>query len=144
MRCVIQRVKEASVKVEKIQKGAIHTGFVIYVGFHKDDDINAIDFAVEKIIKLRIFDDEFGKMNMAIDAKKSSILLISQFTLYGNTKGTNRPSFSDAMSFEKAEKYYYLLLEKLNHYIHTIPGAFGQHMEIFSVNDGPVTIILEF
>lgn len=144
MRCIIQRVNEASVRVGKQQKGEIQKGYVIYVGFHKEDVVDTLDIAVEKIIKLRLFEDEFGKMNVAIDAKDASILLISQFTLYGNTKGSNRPSFSDAMAFDKAKMYYHLLLEKLNQHIATIPGAFGQHMEIASVNDGPVTMILEF
>lgn len=144
MKCVIQRVKKASVKVNLNLINQIDSGLLIYVGFHKDDGLDKIDQAVEKILKLRIFDDEFGKMNLTIDTKKDSILLISQFTLYGSAKNSNRPSFSEAMAFDQAKEYYQLFLDKLNQQIKTNPGDFGSHMNIASINDGPVTILLDF
>lgn len=144
MKCVIQRVKKASVKVNQNLINQIDSGLLIYVGFHKDDGLDKIDHAVEKILKLRIFDDEFGKMNLPIDTKKDSILLISQFTLYGSAKNSNRPSFSEAMAFDQAKEYYQLFLDKLNQQIKTNPGDFGSHMNIASINDGPVTILLDF
>jgi D-aminoacyl-tRNA deacylase len=144
MKCVIQRVKNASVTVNQIQLNQIDSGLLIYVGFHKDDELDKIDHAVEKILKLRIFDDEFGKMNLPINTKKDSVLLISQFTLYGSAKNSNRPSFSEAMPYVKAKEYYQLFLDKLNQQIKTNPGDFGSHMNIASINDGPVTILLDF
>lgn len=143
MKCVVQRVLDASVTVNQKQLSHIAKGYLIYVGFHKDDSLDKIDQTVEKILKLRIFEDEFGKMNVAIDKKNASILLISQFTLYGSTHHSNRPSFTEAMPYEKAETYYQYMLEKLNQHIKTLPGDFGSHMRITSINDGPVTLILE-
>ena len=143
MKCVIQRVLEASVTVDQVQINRIDHGLLVYVGFHKNDAIDKIDQAVKKIIQLRIFEDEFGKMNLSIDKNMSSILLISQFTLYGNAMNSNRPSFSEAMPYEKAESYYHLFLDKLNEHIHTKSGEFGSHMKVSSINDGPVTIILD-
>lgn len=143
MKCVIQRVEEASVTVDQIQINRIDQGLLVYVGFHKNDAIDKIDQAVKKIIQLRIFEDEFEKMNLSIDKNKGSILLISQFTLYGNATNSNRPSFSEAMPYEQAKSYYHLFLDKLNEHIHTKSGEFGSHMKISSINDGPVTIILD-
>lgn len=144
MKCVIQRVKHASVKVDNAIVGAIESGYLIYVGFHKDDPYNIISKAVEKIMKLRLFEDDDGKMNIAINPKKHQIMCISQFTLYGETKGTNRPSFSQSMPFEQAHIYYQHMLEECNKHIKTVPGHFGANMHITSENDGPVTLILEF
>ncbi len=144
MKCVIQRVKNASVVVENTTIGAIESGYLIYVGFHKDDPHTIISKVVEKIMKLRLFDDDDGKMNIAIDPKKHQIMCISQFTLYGDTKGSNRPSFSQSMPFEQAHGYYQHMLEECNKHIKTVPGHFGANMHITSENDGPVTLILEF
>lgn len=144
MKCVIQRVKKASVQVTNTFIGTIDAGYLVYVGFHKDDQLQHIAQCVEKMMKLRLFEDDLGKMNIPIDPTKHQIMLISQFTLYGDTKGTNRPSFSMSMPFEQAKKYYENMIEECNKYIKTIPGQFGEHMQITSENDGPVTLILEF
>ncbi len=144
MKCVIQRVKEASVLVNKSIKGKIAQGLLIYVGFHKDDTYDIVDQAVDKILKLRIFEDDNGKMNLSLNKQRHQILLISQFTLYGNTKSTNRPSFSEAMTYQKANEFYDALSDKLGLQVNVITGSFGSHMEIASINDGPVTLILDF
>ena len=144
MKCVIQRVKEASVLVNNSIKGKIFQGLLIYVGFHKDDTYDILDQAVDKILKLRIFEDDNGKINLSLNKQCHQILLISQFTLYGNTKNTNRPSFSEAMTYEKANEFYNALKDKLGLQVNVIPGSFGSHMEIASINDGPVTLILDF
>lgn len=144
MKCVIQRVKEASVLVNKSIKGKIAQGLLIYVGFHKDDTYDIVDQAVDKILKLRIFEDDNGKMNLSLNKQRHQILLISQFTLYGNTKSTNRPSFSEAMTYQKANEFYDALSDKLGLQVNVINGSFGSHMEIASINDGPVTLILDF
>lgn len=144
MKCVIQRVMKASVNVNHVLNNQIDSGLLIYVGFHKDDYMDKIDQAVDKILKLRIFNDALGKMNLPINTKEDSILLISQFTLYGDAKKSNRPSFGESMPYEKAKTFYQIFLEKLNGHIKTLPGEFGSHMTITSTNDGPVTIILDF
>lgn len=145
MIAVIQRVSEASVKIEGKIKGQIAQGFLILLGITHQDTQEDIEFLSKKIIGLRIFGDEEGKMNRSILEIKGDILLISQFTLHASTKKGNRPSFIDAARPEVAiplyEKMIKTLSEGLNKPIQT--GEFGADMKVALVNDGPVTILID-
>ncbi len=145
MRLIIQKVKTASCTVDKKIIGKIDYGFLILVGFTAGDNLENIDKAIKKIINLRIFPDEAGKMNLNIQQVGGSILSISQFTLYANTNEGNRPSFSEAMRPDEATKLYDEFNNRLKlANINVEVGIFGSHMEIALINDGPVTIALEF
>lgn len=144
MRVVIQRSNESYVSVDNNIVGRIHRGFVILVGFSVHDTIEDVNYIVNKIIKLRVFNDDNGIMNLSIKDISGSILSISQFTLYGNTKEGNRPSYSNAMKSDDAIRYYDIfneLLRKENIEVNT--GIFGVDMSVFINNDGPVTIIMD-
>ncbi len=143
MRIVCQRVKEASVKVDEQVVGQIKKGYLLYVGIHVDDQIDIVKKMAEKIHNLRIFEDDEGKMNLNLSQIGGDILAISQFTLYGDTKGNNRPSFISAARPEHANALYERLILELSKHHHVEKGVFGAHMEIHSINDGPVTIIVE-
>lgn len=143
MRAVVQRVKEASVSVQNNTVGKIDQGFLVYLGIHADDNEEKVLKMAQKIHALRVFEDENGKMNLPLDQVHGKILAISQFTLYGDTKGNNRPSFINAARPEKAEPLYDLFCHHLEK-DHTVEkGLFGADMKVFSINDGPVTIIIE-
>ncbi len=143
MRVVVQRVKESSVKVNGCIVGSIGYGFMLLVSFTNTDTEEIIDYMVRKILNLRIMNDEFGVMNKNIIDSKGSILSISQFTLYGDSKKGNRPSYVNALNGKDASKLYDLFNEKLKKYIHVETGIFGSDMEVALINDGPVTILLE-
>lgn len=143
MKVVIQRVSQASITTNKRVINKIEEGFMILVGFHKDDTLDDINYLVNKIIKLRIFSDEQNKLNKSILDIKGSILSISQFTLYANTISGNRPSFIDALNYKKAQEFYDLFNMKLNQSVPTFSGVFGADMQISLINDGPVTIIID-
>lgn len=143
MKVVVQRVKRASVEVEKKIVGKINEGFMLLVGFTEGDDYNTILEMVKKIVNLRIMDDEDGVMNKSILDTKGSILSISQFTLYADTKKGNRPSYVNAMKGDKASPLYDLFNEELRKYVPVETGIFGNEMLVSLDNDGPVTIILE-
>lgn len=144
MRVVLQRVKRASVTINKQVVGAINQGFVLLVGVHDDDTEADIDYLVRKITKLRVFEDQQGKMNLGLAAVGGEILSISQFTLYANTRKGNRPSFVDAGQPEKANRYYQLFNQKLKATgIKVATGEFGANMAVSLVNDGPVTILFD-
>lgn len=144
MRVVLQRVKRASVTINKQVVGAINQGFVLLVGVHDDDTEADIDYLVRKITKLRVFEDQQGKMNLGLAAVGGKILSISQFTLYANTRKGNRPSFVDAGQPEKANRYYQLFNQKLKATgIKVATGEFGADMAVSLVNDGPVTILFD-
>ncbi len=143
MKVVIQRVSQASITTNKRVINKIEEGFMILVGFHKDDTLDDINYLVNKIIKLRIFSDEQNKLNKSILDIKGSILSISQFTLYANTTSGNRPSFIDALNYKKAQEFYDLFNMKLNQSVPTFSGVFGADMQISLINDGPVTIIID-
>lgn len=143
MRVIVQRVHEASVTVDSSVVGRIGKGYLLYIGVSvRDEEKTAIKMA-EKIHNLRIFEDENGKMNLSIDKVEGSILAISQFTLYGDTKGNNRPSFIDAARPEQAEPLYQTVVDELKKFHHVEKGVFGANMQIQSINDGPVTIWIE-
>ena len=143
MKVVIQRVSQAIITTNKRIINKIEEGFMILVGFHKDDTLDDINYLVNKIIKLRIFSDEQNKLNKSILDIKGSILSISQFTLYANTTSGNRPSFIDALNYKKAQEFYDLFNMKLNQSVPTFSGVFGADMQISLINDGPVTIIID-
>ncbi|MBU1094034.1 MAG: D-tyrosyl-tRNA(Tyr) deacylase [Firmicutes bacterium] len=143
MRCIVQRVLEAQVEVENQVIGSIKKGYLIYVGIHHADDEKLIQKMAQKIIALRIFEDENEKMNLNLKQVSGEILSISQFTLYGDTKGNNRPSFIEAAKPEQATVLYNKFNELLETDCHVEKGLFGAHMKIKSINDGPVTIIIE-
>ncbi len=143
MRCIVQRVAQALVEVENEVLGSIEKGFLVYVGIHHSDDEKTVEKMAQKVISLRIFEDEQDKMNLNLKQVDGQILSISQFTLYGDTKGNNRPSFIEAAKPEQAIKLYNLFNERLEEHCHVEKGLFGAHMKIKSINDGPVTILIE-
>jgi len=145
MRAVIQRVKSAEVVVEREVVGRIGYGLLVYLCVCEDDTETDLKYMAKKIANMRIFPDNNGKFNLSIFDVKGSCLVISQFTLAADTKKGNRPSYFYAAEPEKAELYYEKFIEILeNTYkIHTEKGIFGAHMEVYSINDGPVTIYLD-
>ena len=145
MRIVIQRVKRASVLVENEITGKIKHGLLLLVGIHDSDTKDQIDWCCEKISKLRIFEDEDEKMNLSVREVKGEILVVSQFTLYGNSRKGTRPSFIEAARPEKAEPLYEYMIDKFKEiYPFSVQsGKFGAMMEVELINDGPVTLILE-
>lgn len=144
MRLIVQRSLASNVTVDNKIVGSIDKGLVVLVGFKQDDTENDIDALIKKLINLRIFEDNNGKMNLSLLDIGGSILSISQFTLYASTKKGNRPSFIDAMEYKKAEQFYNKWNEKLKEQnIKIETGVFGADMKVSICNDGPVTIILE-
>ena len=143
MKVVIQRSKNASVEVDNKVVGKIDKGLVILVGFTENDNENIIDKMVNKVINLRIFDDENGVMNKSLLDGNGDILSISQFTLYADTKKGNRPSYISAMGGENSIKLYEEFNQKLSNYVSVEKGVFGADMKVSITNDGPVTIMLE-
>ena len=143
MKIVVQRSKKAKVEVDNQVVGQIDKGMVLLVGFTEGDDSSKIDYMINKILNLRIFDDEAGVMNKNIKDYQGSILSISQFTLYGDASKGNRPSYIKALGGEKAKLLYDEFNEKLRNLINVETGIFGAEMLVSLENDGPVTIILE-
>lgn len=143
MRVLVQRVKDASVNVNNERVAKIEKGLLLLVGFNKEDDFSNVDKMVDKVLALRIFDDENGVMNLAIDKENMAILSVSQFTLYANTSKGNRPSYIDAQGGEEAEKLYDYFNKQLSKYIKVEKGIFGAEMEVLMTGDGPITISLE-
>ena len=143
MRIVVQRSKKASVKVNGEIIGQIDHGMVILVGFTYNDSIDDIDYMINKILNLRIYDDEFGVMNKSILDVGGSILSVSQFTLYADASHGRRPSYINALKGDEAIKLYNLFNERLSKYINVSTGKFGAYMDVSLVNDGPTTILLE-
>lgn len=143
MKIIVQRSKYSSVTVNNELINEIDSGLVLLVSFTNTDTEKEIDYLVNKVINLRIFDDEKGVMNKSILEVGGEILSISQFTLYADTNKGHRPSYINALKGEEAIKLYKLFNEKLNNQIVTKPGMFGEEMILNITNDGPVTIILE-
>ena len=143
MRLVIQRVTEGRVSYEDTVN-SISNGLVVLLGITNGDTIDDINYLVRKLVNLRIFEDDSEKMNYSIKDINGSILLVSQFTLYANTKDGNRPSFTDAMGYNESEKLYNVFIEELSKTgIDYKTGKFGTNMKVSLVNDGPVTIIID-
>ncbi|MBR6690134.1 MAG: D-tyrosyl-tRNA(Tyr) deacylase [Bacilli bacterium] len=143
MRILVQRSLNSSVSVNNEIVGSINNGLVLLVGFTHTDSSSDIDYLINKVINLRIFDDENGIMNKSILDVGGSILSISQFTLYADTKKGNRPSYINAMGGEKSIKLYDEFNEKLSKLVKVEKGIFGADMKVSITNDGPVTIMLE-
>lgn len=144
MKIVVQRVSRASVTVKGIVRGSIREGLLLLVGIHRDDDEEILKWTTKKVLNLRIFEGDKGKMNKSVKDLNGGILVVSQFTLYGNTKKGNRPSFIEAAPPEIAEPIYERFIANLKGSglnIHT--GKFGAMMEVELVNNGPVTVIVE-
>ena len=144
MRLLVQRVLNSNVKVDGKITGEINKGYMVLLGVTHDDDTEKADYLVKKLINLRVFEDENGKMNLNINQVGGELLIISQFTLYGNTKDGNRPSFTEAAKPEKAEELYNYFVEQCKKEgIKTEAGIFGADMKVSLINDGPVTVMLE-
>lgn len=143
MKVVIQRVKEAQVTIDDELVGDISQGLLLLVGVGLDDEQEDLDYAVRKITSMRIFSDDMGKMNLSVQDIKGSILSVSQFTLFAETKKGNRPAFTGAAKPDKAEKMYLDFNEALAQFVPVETGVFGADMQVSLVNDGPVTIILD-
>ena len=143
MRILVQRSLESSVTVNNKVVGSIDRGLVLLVGFTHTDTIDNINKLVQKVLNLRIFDDEDGVMNKSILDVGGSILSISQFTLYADTHKGNRPSYINAMPGEKSSILYDRFNEELGKFIHVEKGIFGADMKVSITNDGPTTILLE-
>jgi len=144
MKIVLQRVSSASVKVDSKIVGRIEHGLLLLIGFSSTDTEENILPTIEKIVKLRIFSDEEGKMNKSVLDVEGSMLLISQFTLYADTKKGNRPSFIEAARPEKAIPLYEFFIAEMRKRLTKVgTGIFGADMKVELVNDGPVTIVFE-
>lgn len=144
MKFVIQRVTHADVVVDGNDIGRIGKGFMVLIGVSKEDDKTIADKMVDKMIKLRIFEDENGKTNLSLDDVDGELLLISQFTLYANCKKGNRPSFIDAGAPDEANDLYEYIIEKCKERVKVVErGEFGADMKVSLLNDGPFTIILD-
>ena len=143
MKVVVQKVKEASCTVDNRITGKIGHGLMLLVGFTDGDNSDTIGKMAQKIVNLRIFEDENNVMNLSLLDVKGSILSISQFTLYADTKKGNRPSYINAMKGDEATKLYDMFNEELRKYTKVETGIFGADMDISLINSGPTTIILE-
>ena len=144
MRAVVQRVKEAAVTVQGKTVGSIGVGLLVLLAVELDDGEADVRFLSKKILNLRIFDDDQGKMNRSLLDQDGALLVISQFTLYGDCRKGNRPSFSRAAPPEQAERLYRGLLQELRSEVPKVEaGRFRSHMQVTSVNDGPVTLIVD-
>ncbi|MEM4414086.1 MAG: D-aminoacyl-tRNA deacylase [Candidatus Caldarchaeum sp.] len=144
MRLVLQRVKEASVEIDGQIVGRIGSGLLVFVGVGKGDTEHDAIFLADRVLGLRIFEDSAGKMNLSVKDIQGEILVISQFTLYGNTQKGRRPSFDAAAPPDHARVLYELFLQELRRSgLKIESGIFGARMKVSLINDGPVTFILE-
>lgn len=144
MQVLVQRVQEATCEIKGRPVSTISRGFVLFVSFHQSDTVLLIPKMAQKVAKLRVFEDEAGKMNHALIDQNYEALSISQFTLEGNTDKGNRPSFTEALDPEQAEMFYHLFNEALEKEgVRVKTGQFGAVMQIQLVNDGPVTLLLK-
>ncbi len=144
MKIIIQRVNYAKMFVNDKFKEEIKEGVLAFIGVKSDDTEEDVEYCVEKLINLRIFDDENGKLNLSIKDLKKEVMAVSNFTIYGNTKKGRRPSFVDSAKAEKAKELYDLFLKKLREKsIKFGSGEFGEYMKIISESDGPVNLVIE-
>ena len=143
MRVIVQRSGKSSVTVDNKVIGSISEGLVVLVGFTDGDNQEKIEYLAKKIVNLRIFPDDNNVMNKSILEYGGSILSISQFTLYADTKKGNRPSYINALRGEESTKLYDLFNEELRKYVHVETGIFGADMTVAITNIGPTTIMLE-
>lgn len=144
MRAVVQRVKKSSVSIGGKVIGEINEGFNVLLGISTEDTEKDLKYIEDKIAGLRLFDDENGVMNVSLEDKKGEILLISQFTLYGDARKGRRPSYIHAQKGDQAVQFYEKIVENLKARGFKVEtGEFGAEMEVTIVNDGPVTILLD-
>ena len=143
MRAVVQRVSEARVDVAGETVGQIGAGLLVLLGVARDDTAADAQYLIDKITNLRIFDDAEGKMNRSLLDTRGSMLVVSQFTLYGDVRRGRRPSYSDAAEPEKANELYQEFVRRASFAIHVETGVFQAMMKVSLVNDGPVTIMLD-
>ncbi len=144
MRAVLQRVSQASVTVDGAVVGAIGPGLLVLLGVGQGDEASDLDWLVDKVPSLRIFEDAAGKMNLSLLDTSKAMLVVSQFTLYADTKKGKRPSFVDAMAPEEAKRTYLAFCERCRAQGLTVQeGVFAADMKVALVNDGPVTICLD-
>ena len=143
MRIIVQRVKKAQVSIEGQVQGEINQGLLLLVGVGPEDQKEDLDYAVRKLVNMRIFSDVEGKMNLSVKDIEGEILSISQFTLFADTKKGNRPAFTGAAKPDMAETLYQEFNQELAKEVPVQTGIFGADMQVELVNDGPVTIILD-
>ncbi len=145
MRAVVQRVKSASVRVGDKVVGQIGKGILLLLGIGKDDSDKDLKWVADKVVNLRIFEDDDGKMNLSLLDIKGDLLVVSQFTLYGDARKGRRPSFTDAASPDKGEDMYKKFVDyiKSRYNLRTKTGEFGAKMDVHLVNWGPVTILID-
>ncbi|OCC15020.1 D-tyrosyl-tRNA(Tyr) deacylase [Dissulfuribacter thermophilus] len=144
MRAVVQRVKEAWVQVENREVSRIEQGFLVLLGVGDEDTEKDVAYLADKVVNLRVFEDEEGKMNKSLIDVGGEMLIVSQFTLYGDCRKGRRPSFSHAATPDHAVPLYEAFCEKVKNYNITVKqGIFQAHMEVGLINDGPVTLLLD-
>lgn len=144
MRLVVQRVKEARVRVNEETIGEIGRGLLVFLGVGKEDTETDVDYLVEKVLNLRIFSDAQGKFNLSLIETGGALLVVSQFTLWGDCRKGRRPSFSESASPSMAEPLYNLFMDKAGAKgVAVAGGRFQEMMEVSLVNDGPVTLLLD-
>lgn len=144
MRAVIQRVNEASVNVSGDIAGSISSGAVVFIGVGRSDSEKDVEYLTDKIAGLRMFEDASGKMNLSLAEAGGEVLVVSQFTLYGDCRKGRRPSYSAAASGAHAERLYEMLVSRLRDGgLRVETGVFGAHMEVRVVNSGPVTLLVD-
>ena len=145
MKALIQRVNKACVEVEGIVVSKIDKGILLFLGVEKNDINSDINYIAEKVVNLRIFEDENEKMNLSLLEAQGELLIVSQFTLAASTKKGRRPGFDNAMNPDKAEEFYIDFINYIDEKYKIIckTGVFGKHMNISLINDGPVTFLLE-
>ena len=144
MKFLVQRVNEAKVDIDNKTVGKIDKGLLVLIGITHTDTKEIADYLIKKLINLRVFEDEKGKMNLSLKDKSGSLLLVSQFTLYADCSSGNRPSFTNAAKPDFAEELYEYIISECKKKIDTVEtGIFGADMKVELINDGPVTIILE-
>ncbi|NLW51759.1 MAG: D-tyrosyl-tRNA(Tyr) deacylase [Tissierellia bacterium] len=144
MRAIVQRVLEASVTIDGKLHSNIDKGLLVFLAVHNDDQDKDLEYILDKVLNMRIFTDENGKMNKSVLDVGAQILVVSQFTLFGDIRKGRRPSFTESAKPEKATYYYELFLEKLRESVETVKsGVFAEDMKVSLINDGPVTIQLD-
>ena len=144
MRAVVQRVQEARVEVKGIKIGSIGRGLLIYLGISINDQVSDAEYLVEKILGLRIFEDNSGKMNHSVVEQRGGIMVVSQFTLYGDCRKGRRPSFTEAATPAEAKILYESFVSRCAaSQLEVQTGVFQEMMRVYSVNDGPVTLLVD-